>query len=434
MIRYISLLALVFLTSFTFQNPFVYEPPRANQERILAHITALSQYGKSEGGTNRMAYTQADVEARAYMAEQMKKAGLEVHIDFAGNIIGRRKGKNNNLKPIVFGSHIDSVPKGGNYDGVVGSVGALEVMTILHENDMLTDHPLEMIIFQNEEGGLVGSRALTGLLKPENLSLMTLSKKTIGEGIKFIGGDPDRIPEVQRKIGDIKAFIELHIEQGAILDTKKLNIGVVEGIVGIEWWGITINGFANHAGTTPMNMRKDAVLAGSKLALAVNEIVNSFEGGQVGTVGRFQASPGAPNVIPGQVIMSLEIRDLDREKIWNIFKKIEERAALIANETGTEISFDYLNIASIPAQCDLRIQNAIVKSSKELGLTYQKMPSGAGHDAQDMAKLAPTGMIFIPSKGGISHSPNEYSTPEDMANGVNVLLRTILTLDKDTRF
>ena len=405
--------------------------PKAKQERILERIQGLSAFGKNDlGGSSRVAFSQADLEGRQYMMGLMHQAGLDVQVDFAGNIIGRRKGKFPDRKPIVFGSHIDTVPNGGAYDGCVGSIGALEVMALLEENGILTDHPLEMVIFTDEEGGLVGSRAMAGKLAPGALDLMTHSKKTIGEGIRFLGGDPARLPEMKRTPGDIKAFLELHIEQGGILDTKGIQIGVVEGIVGIEWWGVTVTGFANHAGTTPMNMRQDAVLAGAKLAVAVNETVNSFEGGQVGTVGRFEASPGAPNVIAGEVLMSLEIRDLDKDKIWEIYRKIEERAAAIAQETGTTISFDHLDVAAIPAPTDQRIQDFIAAAAKANGLSYLVMPSGAGHDAQDMAQIAPMGMIFIPSVGGISHSPKEFSRPEDMANGVNVLLHSILAIDR----
>lgn len=405
--------------------------PEAKPERILERIMGLSEYGKDpRGGTSRVAFSEADKKGRAYMMGIMRQVGLAVSIDYAGNIIGRRKGTNPNLPPIVFGSHIDTVPNGGNYDGCVGSIGALEVMTLLFENNIQTEHPLEMILFSDEEGGLTGSRALIGELPPDALDMMSHSKKTIGEGINFIGGNTEKITEVKRNKGDIKAFLELHIEQGGVLDTKGIQIGVVQGIVGIEWWGITITGFANHAGTTPMNMRQDAVLAGAQLALAVNEIVNSFEGSQVGTVGRFEASPGAPNVIPGSVIMSLEIRDLDHEKIWQIYQKIEERAKEIAITTKTSIQFDHLNVSAIPAPTDKRVQKIISTVVKEIGLSYQLMPSGAGHDAQDLARIAPTGMIFIPSKDGISHSPKEYSSPEDMANGANVLLRSILAIDK----
>jgi N-carbamoyl-L-amino-acid hydrolase len=235
---------------------------------------------------------------------------------------------------------------------------------------------------------------------------------------------------VARKEEDIKAFLEIHIEQGKILETKGIEIGVVEGIVGINWWNVTIEGFANHAGTTPMNMRQDALLAAAHLIIAVNRVVTEEPGGQVGTVGRIKAEPGAPNVIPGKVVLSLELRDLFGEKIQSLYEQIEKEARAIAEKTDTKISFSSIDAMAIPAPTDTRIRKCIDESAKELGLATLFMPSGAGHDAQDMAKITPTGMIFIPSIGGISHSPKEYSRPEDITNGVNVLLHTILKIDR----
>jgi N-carbamoyl-L-amino-acid hydrolase len=205
---------------------------------------------------------------------------------------------------------------------------------------------------------------------------------------------------------------------------------VVEGIVGIYWWDVTITGFANHAGTTPMNQRQDAFLAAAYLTIAVNQTAKSIPGRQVATVGRAKVEPGAPNVIPGKVVMSLEIRDLSSDKIQQVFKKIEEEAKRIAEETGTKIAFTPIDATAIPAPTDERLRKIIANTATNLGLTYKLMPSGAGHDSQDMARIAPTGMIFVPSAGGISHSPKEFTRPEDMANGANVLLQTILQLDR----
>jgi beta-ureidopropionase / N-carbamoyl-L-amino-acid hydrolase len=405
---------------------------RTNPARIEQRILELASFGKNANGhTQRVAFTPADTEGRNYFMKQMKGAGLDVTIDFAGNIIGKRKGKDASKKPIVFGSHIDTVPSGGNYDGCVGSIGALEVITVLNENNIITNHPLEMIIFANEEGGVVGSSALAGTLEESALKQMTLSGLTMGEGIRAIGGNPDRLKEVKRNAGDIKAFLELHIEQGGTLDKEKIQIGVVEGIVGINWWDVTVEGFANHAGTTPMNMRQDALLAAAKVVIAVNEVVNSMEGAHVGTVGKIAAEPGAPNVIPGKVVMSLELRDLSYEKIMQLYRAIEQRAAAIAEASAVKISFKPLSTSSKPAMANAGIQQKIITAAAQLGLSYKRLPSGAGHDAQEMALLAPMGMIFIPSKGGISHSPKEFSTATDMANGANVLLHAILLLDKE---
>ncbi len=404
---------------------------RVNQDRIEARIAALAEFGIDDEGRNyRVAYTDGDIAGRQWFMQQMKEAGLDVSVDFAGNIIGKRSGTDPSLKPIVFGSHIDMVPEGGNYDGCVGSVGGLEVMQVLQENNIRTRHPLELIIFSDEEGGLIGSKALAGKLTPERLEVKSQSGLVIREGLVAIGGNPDRIEEMIRQKGDIAAFLELHIEQGAILDTENIQIGVVEGIVGIEQWEVTVEGFSNHSGTTPMNMRRDALLSAAEMIVAVNRVITATEGRQVGTVGRIQAMPGAYNVVPGKVVFGLEIRDLSREKIWSLFREIEKEAHTIAKSHGTTVTFKNQFVEVVPALTDPSIQAAIEQAAKSLGLSYQYMPSGAGHDAQDMAIIAPVGMIFVPSEGGISHSPKEFTSPEDMANGTNVLLHAILSLDK----
>ena len=407
------------------------ETTRVNGKRIMDHILGLAEFGKNpQGGASRVAYSDADKQGREYVLGLLRDAKLDVMIDAAGNLIGRRAGSGNNLKPLLIGSHIDTVPEGGNYDGVVGSMGAIEVAQTLSENNITTRHPLEVVIFQNEEGGLIGSRAMDGELSEKELDLVSRSGKTIREGIKFIGGDVSKLPGVRRQKGDIAAYLELHIEQGGILDSEKINIGVVEGIVGINWWDVTIEGFANHAGTTAMNNRQDALLAAAKFIEAVNRVVTSMPGRQVGTVGRINALPGAPNVIPGKVVLSLELRDLDAAKINMLFEKIQSEAQKIATYSRTKFNFKEINV-NIPAPTDPQIRSAISEAARDLGLTTKLMPSGAGHDAQDMARLGPVGMIFVPSVGGISHSPLEFSRPEDIANGANVLLHTLLKLDKN---
>src|SRR5882724_4271584 len=403
---------------------------KVNGKRIVDHLMALGEFGKNpQGGVSRVAYSDADKQGREYVIGLMRDAKLDVTIDAAGNLIGRRAGRAAGaMPPILFGSHIDSVPEGGNYDGDVGSLSAIEVAQVFAENNYQTRHPLEVIIFQNEEGGLIGSRAIDGELTQKELELVSRSGKTIGDGINFIGGDTTKLSTVKRNRGEVAAYVELHIEQGGILETEKINIGVVEGIVGINWWDVTIEGFANHAGTTPMNQRHDALLAAASFIQAVNRIVTSVPGRQVGTVGRLQTFPGAPNVIPGKVVLSLELRDLDAAKIQMLYQKIYAEAQQIGKSSGTKFDFKEINV-NIPAPTDERIRKIIGDSARELGLSTKLMPSGAGHDAQDMARIAPVGMIFIPSIGGISHSPKEYSKPEDIANGANVLLRTILKLD-----
>jgi len=403
---------------------------RVNGQRIMDHIMALAEFGKNpQGGASRVAYSDADKQGREYVLGLMKSAKLDVKIDAAGNLIGQRAGSGGGLAPLLFGSHVDTVPEGGNYDGVVGSISAIEVAQTLAENNVTTRHPLEVVIFQNEEGGLIGSRAMDGELTEKELDLVSRSGKTIRDGIKFIGGDVSKLADVRRRKGDIAGYLELHIEQGGTLDTEKIKIGVVEGIVGINWWDVTIEGFANHAGTTAMNNRQDALLAAAKFIEAVNRIVTSVPGRQVGTVGRINALPGAPNVIPGKVVLSLELRDLDAAKINMLFEKIQTEAQKIATESKTRFDFKEINV-NIPAPTDAKIRSLISEAARDLGLTTKLMPSGAGHDAQDMARLGPVGMIFVPSVGGISHSPREFSHPEDIANGANVLLQTLLRLDE----
>src|SRR5690348_6351781 len=259
----------------------------------------------------------------------MRDAKLAPTIDAAGNIMASRPGRDSSLKPILFGSHVDSVPEGGNYDGNVGSLAAIEVAQSLGEQGITTRHPLQVVIWQNEEGGLYGSRAVSGQLTADELKNVSRSGKTIAEGITFLGGDVEKLPSARRTKGDIAGYFELHIEQGGTLDRDHIDIGIVEGIVGIKQWEVTVTGFANHAGTTPMDQRHDALLAAARFVEAVNRIVTSVPGRQVGTVGRMQAFPGAPNVIPGQVVCTLELRDLDYAKVGSLYSRIAEEATRI---------------------------------------------------------------------------------------------------------
>lgn len=407
------------------------ETLEVNSNRLNAQLKKLSTFGmNSNGGNDRVAFSDHDIQARAYLTQYLEGLGLDVFTDAAGNLIAKREGKIKNLSTITFGSHIDAVPNGGHYDGDVGVIGAIEVLETMIENEIVTKHPLEMIIFSNEEGAIFGSRAMAGKIDQATLEVKTASGYTNGEGILRVGGNPDKIMEVKRSPEDLHAFLELHIEQGNVLHKNKLDIGVVEGIVGLKWWDVEITGLTNHAGTTPMNDRKDAMIAAAQFVLAVNEIITKTEGAQVGTVGRIEAFPGAPNVIPGKVILSLEIRDLDAAKIILMFKQIEAKAHEIGKSTETSFEFKPIDATAEPALTDIRIQDIIRQNAIDLNYSQKTMPSGAGHDAQDMAVITPTGMIFVPSVNGISHAPQEYSTPEAITKGANVLLHSILDIDK----
>ncbi|HJQ19907.1 MAG TPA: Zn-dependent hydrolase [Gemmatimonadaceae bacterium] len=403
--------------------------PTINAARLNAHLKELSAFGaNSQGGVSRVAYSEADAAGRAYIMRLMREAKLDVRVDAAGNIWGSRVGPDGALKPIVFGSHVDSVPEGGNYDGTVGSLSAIEVAQTLAESGTATRHPLQVVIWQNEEGGLYGSRAVSGQLEAVELSNRAWSGKTIAEGITFLGGDPARLTEARRARGDIAAYFELHIEQGGTLERDRVDIGVVEGIVGIKQWEVTVTGVQNHAGTTPMDQRHDALLSASRFVEMVNRVVRAEPGRQVGTVGRMQAFPGAPNVIPGRAVCTLELRDLNAAKIDRLYAAIAAEAKQIGAADGTAFTYQSLH-ENVPAPSDPRMRAIIEDAAHALGYTTKHLPSGAGHDAQAMAQLAPMGMIFIPSIGGISHSPKEYSTPDDVAHGASVLLGAVLRAD-----
>ncbi|MFQ5767176.1 MAG: allantoate amidohydrolase [Acidobacteriota bacterium] len=404
---------------------------RVDAERLKARLAQLGTFGANpEGGVSRVAFSDADLAGRDYLMELMRQAGLGIRIDAAGNIIGHRAGSDPALAPILFGSHADSVPNGGNYDGQVGVLTAIEVAQVLQEHHMVTRHPLEVIIFADEEGGLIGSKSFVGHLAEAALAEQSHAGFTIGEGIRRLGGDPKHLDQAGHKPGEYAAFLEMHIEQGGVLDGEGVDIGVVTGIVGIDWWDMYVEGMANHAGTTPMDRRQDALVAAARLILAVQDVITSEPGAQVGTVGRIHAEPGAPNVIPGRVVASLEIRDLSDARILDLFARIKSAADEIARATGTTISFRKSPIHEIAAATDGLIRDTIAAVSAELGYSHKRMPSGAGHDAQAMATIMPMGMIFVPSAGGISHSPKEFSSPQAVAKGAHVLLHTILALDR----
>jgi len=320
------------------------------------------------------------------------------------------------------------VPSGGNFDGDLGSMAAIEVMRTLKEHAVTTRRPLEMVLWSNEEGCLMGSRAAAGEVQPEELNRV-FNGIRMADGLRRIGGDPARLGESRFAGGYFHCYLELHIEQGGNLDKAKIPIGVVEGIVSIDEYDVEIRGFANHAGTTPMPERRNALLAAAKLIEAVQEVVTREPGRQVGTVGHLEVFPNASNVVPGLVKHSIELRDLSAEKIARLADQIRERAQEIARQTGTEIVITKTE-HDPPAVATLEIQAQIEKAATGLGLKTMRLPSGAGHDAQMMAKLGPMGMIFVPSIDGISHSPKEFTPWQDCANGTNVLLQTILLADR----
>jgi N-carbamoyl-L-amino-acid hydrolase len=412
--------------------------PRVDAAALRQRIDALSVFGRPSGGSfgdgvSRVAYSEADLAGRDYVMSLMIAAGLQPRVDAAGNIYGRRPGTVPSAPPILFGSHIDSVPSGGNFDGDLGSLAALGVVEACERAGIRTRHPLEIVVWSAEEGvafgrGLAGSRIVAGDIAPADLA-QVWNGMTRADAIRRIGGAPDRIGDAVRAKGAIHGYFELHIEQGGTLEKAAVPIGIVEGIVSIQRHRAVIKGFANHAGTTPMAERQDALLAASALTLAVNDVVIKRPGRQVGTVGHLEVQPNAPNVIPGAVTLTIELRDLSPDTLAKMAEDIRARAASIASGSKTTIEISSLG-GNPPALASPDMQRIIERAAAASGLTATRLPSGAGHDAQMMAQLCPMGMIFVPSIGGISHSPRELTRWEDCANGANVLLDAVLQLDK----
>ena len=409
-----------------------------DSDALRVRIEALSVFGRPDGGrfadgVSRVAYSDADVAGRQYVMELMRRAALTPRIDPAGNIFGKREGSEPGLPPILFGSHIDSVPKGGNFDGDLGSLAALGAIEACDRLKLRTRHPLEMVVWASEEGvafnrGLSSSRIVAGDIAPSDMEQVWNGIRR-GDAVKKIGGDPERIMDARRPKGAWHGYLELHIEQGGTLERSGLDVGVVQGIVAIERYEARITGFANHAGTTPMAERQDAAIAAAHLTLAVREIVTSRPGRQVGTVGKLDLSPNAPNVVPGAATLIIELRDLSVALLATLAEEIRHRAARIAEATRTTIEVVPAS-SNAPAIADTAVQDVIERTARDLRLSSVRMPSGAGHDAQMMARLVPMGMIFVPSVDGISHSPKELTSWRDCANGANVLLNAVLALDR----
>jgi beta-ureidopropionase / N-carbamoyl-L-amino-acid hydrolase len=404
-------------------------PLRANGARVNVWLSQFDAIGRTAGGINRVAYSEADLAGRAFTLGLFREAGLAPRIDAAGNILGRLEGSEPSLPPILIGSHVDSVTDGGNFDGPVGSFGAIEVARSLREQSVRLRHPLEVVVWQNEEGGTIGSKLAIGELTGAGLDAVARSGKTIREGIGLTGGSVEKLASAVRTRGSVHAYIELHIEQGGTLERSNLRIGTVTGIVGLRWLDVVIDGFSNHAGTTPMDQRQDALLAASRFTVAVNDTVRAEAGRQVATVGRLLALPNTRNVIPGRVELTVDLRDLDPAKLDRLEARLRQLAAEIGTASGTTFRLTQAG-SSAPAMSDTRLMEVIDQSAVALGLPSQRMQSGAGHDAQEIAQIAPMAMIFVPSVGGISHSPREFTKPDDVANGVDVLMNAVVRVDR----
>ena len=404
-------------------------------ERIIKDIETLAEFNATPGnGVTRLSFTEEDRKAREYIRNQMEEIGLRTWEDGYSNLFGRREGKDPNAPTIMIGSHFDSVINGGPFDGVAGLVAALEVARVLVENDVDHHYPIEVVAMNDEEGvrfgtGLSNSRAMVGAIKEEELdNAMDMDGISLRQAMIDFGITPN-LKDAKREKGSIKAFIELHIEQGPILEEEEKDIGLVETIVGIDKYDCIFKGKSGHAGTTPMNNRRDALMGAAEFALSINRIVKEVGGGTVGTVGEFNLSPNAPNVIPGQVQMSIDIRSGKDENIKKVRTEMMKELERIGNSLNLET--DIKNSLYVPpVQMSDEIIDIMEEKVQELGHSYKKMDSGAGHDAMIMAEITSTSLIFVPSKDGLSHHPDEWTDYKELKKGVELMLNTVVELGR----
>ncbi|OPH57807.1 Zn-dependent hydrolase [Paenibacillus ferrarius] len=406
-----------------------------NQERIASDIHKLASLtNPSKPGWTRRPFTSWYALGREWLQEQMAELHMSVHYDAASNLIGSIPGSESELKPIMVGSHTDTVTGGGRFDGIIGVIAGLELVRVLRESGITLRHPLEIVDFTAEEPSefgisTIGSRGMVNNLTEEMLLRQDPNGLVLKEAIVLAGGNPDLISEQARKPGDVALYLELHIEQGPILEQSLHRLGVVTGIVGIHRYRIVVEGSPNHAGTTPMTMRSDALTGAAQLVLELEALMNlAYEESVVGTVGKLNVEPNASNVIPGRVEFDLEIRSINSSILVDIIAVYQEKAKRIAHQRGLAIQFDSLS-KSEPIRVNNEVQSGIRSACQQTGSTLD-LPSGAGHDGNQISRIAPIGMIFVPSKEGRSHCPEEWTSQEDVALGVEALIRAVLLFDQ----
>lgn len=402
------------------------------KERIQRDIETISSFNDTPGyGWTRISYSEADKKARAYLIDQFAGLGLSVRIDGVGNIRGRLNGVCIDAPTVMAGSHIDTVPHGGRFDGVVGVVGALETARSFVEERKKLTHPFEIIVFVEEEGSnfmstLAGSKVLTGRYGIDDLKgLLDVNGISMYEKAYFFGLNPESIEKDIIRPGEVKAMIELHVEQGAVLDSDKVTLGVVEAISGIKTFVIEMKGVANHAGATPMYLRKDPLIPAVRVIDGINRIIlQSTNSSNVGTVGRIDLHPNVPNIIPGQVTFTLDLRSVDFREIELMEANIRRLIECEIEHHDVEWSMNLIAQAD-PVSMDEQIVRLIEKAALDKGISFIRMNSGAVHDCSLMAGIASTGLIFVPSISGRSHVPEEETRYEDIVCGVEVLSETI---------
>jgi N-carbamoyl-L-amino-acid hydrolase len=407
------------------ESPRTVARPELDGARLLSDLDHLATIGADPaGGVSRVAYSPADIEARGWVREAMLEVGMDVRRDEALNLIGRYAGREAGLKPLALGSHTDTVPGGGRFDGALGVVAALACVRALRDAGVHLRHPVEVIDFAAEEATLgtptLGSLAMTGSLTRDALTRPAWDGRPAADHLRDAGLDARALSRAVRPRRVLAGYLELHVEQGRVLEAAGIPIGVVEGIVGIRRFAVTFAGQANHAGTTPMADRRDALVMAAPFVLGVRDI--AVEAGVVGTVGVLRVQPGVPSIIPGLVELEAEIRGLDEAAL----DRVEARLGEVAEGAGGELRRTTVKpgVTSDPA-----LMEAVEAACEALGLARRRMASGAGHDAMVIGRLIPQAMIFVPSRGGVSHAPEEFTPPERCVDGGRVLLGALLELD-----
>jgi N-carbamoyl-L-amino-acid hydrolase len=404
--------------------------------RIADVIKGLARITEPDKPYTRRAFTPLFLEGRAFLEQRFKTAGLETRIDASGNLIGRRKGRKSALGTIMLGSHSDTVPEGGRFDGIAGVAAALEVAQALNDDGIRLDHDLEVVDFLAEEVSIfgvscIGSRGLAGLI-PDGWLSRTQGELTLRQGMIDAGGDPSRL--AQQKRSDIKAFLELHIEQGPVLEGERCDIGIVTAIAGITRIEILFDGQADHAGTTPMGHRRDALVGAARMVGEVERLALDFargEGHFTATVGEFSIEPNAANVVPSRARILIDARAELRPDMERFIAEIDQLAVDIQRETGVSIGSPKLISDNFPTPADPLVMANLEQASDRVGARRRRMASGAGHDTAWMARIAKSAMIFIACRDGRSHTPDEWAENDDIALGAAVLFEAVRKLDSD---
>jgi N-carbamoyl-L-amino-acid hydrolase len=406
--------------------------PRVDGVRLLRRLDELAAVTADGPGVTRLAYSAHDVAARELVGGWMAQAGLRAEVDAAGNLIGRRRGTSGLPAVLATGSHLDTVVEAGPLDGAYGAVAAVEVAAALHDAGVPLRHDLAVIAFSNEEGargtpGMVGSLAIAGALSGAQLAEPDDEGISLADRIAAAGGDPAGIAGAAWPPGSLAGFLELHVEQGPVLHRTDTPVAVVSGITGRATLDVTVRGTANHAGTTPMDARRDAAVAAALVVLAVRDLAGPG-GVRVATTGALRLDPGVRNVVAGRATVGIDLRDLDDARIAAAIGRLRLGAARIAAQTGTTV--DVTARSAVPAvAADPRLAGCVRDAAEHCGLAHVDLPSGAGHDAQLMARLGPVGMVFTPSIDGVSHAPAEATAPEHLVAGADLLCHALLLAD-----